>query len=99
VSKVFAGDRLVKDLKVYYPIKGQGRENRIFSPSKEEFIPARAFTAYRPRVRPPQHKLVEVAFVRKNQLLWAEVSTDERHEFLTVPLVSLEAVPCDLQKT
>ena len=99
MSKVFAGDRLVKDLKVYYPIKGQGRENRIVSPSKEEFIPAHAFTAYQPHIRPPQRKPVEVAFVHKNQLLWAEVSTDERHEYLTVPLVLLEAVPCDLQKT
>ena len=46
VSKVFTGDCLVKDLKVYYPIKGQGRENQIFSSSKEEFILACAFTTY-----------------------------------------------------
>jgi hypothetical protein len=77
-------------------IQGNCRENRVLGATKKKLMPSCTRAVFRPRVWPPQGKPVEMALIRKNQLLWLEIGLDENLVVNAVLLVSLQSNTCDL---
>jgi hypothetical protein len=80
------------------PIKRYSWKEGILGSPKGELIPTGTFTTFRPCVRPPQGKAIEVGLISENKLIRTKMGINECSEVLPVLLISLQSRTSDLEK-